>query len=151
MARVFPFILKAKDKTLHIIWAWAWIGKFYRKTICTSFDQSSLIFDRSSFTDLHIKSYTTLHSNFTHFVPKSQWLVHQIEISKILDINLKKRCIGQNDQMLRIVKKPNEKLQRYVIIFLWEVIYVYFYNWDRPLDLVLIVYDLIELIIEASL
>ena len=23
MARVFPFILKAKHKTLHIIWAWA--------------------------------------------------------------------------------------------------------------------------------
>ena len=57
----------------------------------------------------------------------------------------------QNDQILWIVKKPNEKLQRYVIIFLWEVIYVHFYNWDRPLDLVLVVYDLIELIIEVSL
>ena len=57
----------------------------------------------------------------------------------------------QNDQMIWIVKKPNIKLQRYVIIFLWEVIYVHFYNWDRPLDLVLVVYDLIELIIEASL
>ena len=53
--------------------------------------------------------------------------------------------------MLWIVKKPNEKLQRYAIIFLWEVIYVHFHNWDRPLDLVLVVYDLIELIIEASL
>ena len=29
--------------------------------------------------------------------------------------------------------------------------YVHFYNWDRPLDLVPVVYDLIELIIEASL
>ena len=57
----------------------------------------------------------------------------------------------QNDQMLWIVKKPNEKLQRYVIIFLWEFIYVYFYNWDRPLDLVLVVYNLIELIIETLL
>ena len=47
-------------------------------------------------------------------------------------------------------KKPNEKLQRYVIKFLWEVIYVHFYNWDRSLYLVLIVYDLVELIIEAS-
>ena len=47
--------------------------------------------------------------------------------------------------------KPKEMLQNYVIIFLWEVIYVHFYNWDRPLDLVLVVYDLIELIIEASL
>ena len=36
-------------------------------------------------------------------------------------------------------------------ILLWEVIYVHFYNWDRPLDLVLVVYELIELIIEASL
>ena len=57
----------------------------------------------------------------------------------------------KNDKMLWIVKKLNEKLQRYVIIFLWEVIYVHFYNWDRPLDLVLVAYDLIELIIEASL
>ena len=23
MAKVFPFILKAKHKTLHVIWAWA--------------------------------------------------------------------------------------------------------------------------------
>ena len=53
--------------------------------------------------------------------------------------------------MLWIVKKPNEKVQRYVIIFLWEVIYVHFYNWDRHLDLVPIVYDLIELIIKTSL
>ena len=34
---------------------------------------------------------------------------------------------------------------------MWEVIYVHFYKWDRPLDLVPVVYDLIELIIEASL
>ena len=47
--------------------------------------------------------------------------------------------------------KPNEKVQIYVIIFLWNVIYVHFYNWDRPLDLVLVVYDLVELIIETSL
>ena len=53
--------------------------------------------------------------------------------------------------MLWIVKKSNEKLQRYVIILLWEVIYFHFYNWDKPLDLVPVVYDLIELIIEASL
>ena len=52
--------------------------------------------------------------------------------------------------MLWNAKKPNEKLQSYVIIFLWNVIYVHFYNWDRPPDLVLVVYDLIELINEAS-
>ena len=57
----------------------------------------------------------------------------------------------QNDQMLWIVKKSNEKLKKYVIIFLWEVIYVHFSNWDRQFDLVLVVYDLIKLIIEASL
>ena len=53
--------------------------------------------------------------------------------------------------MLWFVMKPNEKLQKCVIIFLWEVIYVHFYNWVRSLDLVLVVYNLIELIIEASL
>ena len=37
-----------------------------------------------------------------------------------------------------------------VIKFMWEVIYAYFYNWDRSLFLVLIVYALVELIIEAS-
>ena len=49
------------------------------------------------------------------------------------------------------MQKPNEKLLSFVIILLWEVIYVHFYNWDKPLDLVPIVYDLIELIIEDSL
>ena len=53
--------------------------------------------------------------------------------------------------MLWFVKKPNEKLQRYVIIFLWKVIYVHFYSWNRPLDLVLEVCNLIELIIKISL
>ena len=49
------------------------------------------------------------------------------------------------------MQKPNEKLLSFVIILLWEVISVHFYNWDRPLNLVLVMYDLIELIIEASL
>ena len=31
MARVFPFILKAKHKTLHIIWAWAELEKSAEK------------------------------------------------------------------------------------------------------------------------
>ena len=52
--------------------------------------------------------------------------------------------------MLWFVQKPNERFLRFVIIFLWEVIYAHFYNWDNPLDLVPVVYDLIELIIEAS-
>ena len=78
--------------------------------------------------------------NIKNFSYRSQ---KEIKISKI-DEKIK------NDQMLWIVKKPNEKLQRYVIVFLWEVMYVHFYNWDRPLDLVLVVYDLIELINETS-
>ena len=49
------------------------------------------------------------------------------------------------------MQKPNEKLLRIVVILLWEVIYAHFYNRDRPLDFVPVVYDLIELIIEASL
>ena len=53
--------------------------------------------------------------------------------------------------MLWIVTKPNEKALKICNRFLWEVIYVHFYNWDRPLDLVLVVYDLIKLIIEVSL
>ena len=57
----------------------------------------------------------------------------------------------KNDQMSWFVQKPNEKLLRFVIIFVWEVTYVHFYNWDKPLDLVPVLYDLIELIIEASL
>ena len=38
MARVFPFILKAKYKTLHVKWVWAKLENFAEKTICTSFD-----------------------------------------------------------------------------------------------------------------
>ena len=61
-----PFILKGKHITLHVIRAWAWIGKVCRKTICMSFDRLSLICDRSSLVDLHNKSYNILYSNFTH-------------------------------------------------------------------------------------
>ena len=60
------------------------------------------------------------------------------------------RCIvskGLND-MLNV--EPNEKLQRIVLKYMWEVIYAYFFNWDRSHYLVLVVYALIELIIEAS-
>ena len=53
--------------------------------------------------------------------------------------------------MLWFMQKPNEKFLSFVIILLWEVIYVHFYNWDKSLDLVLVVYNLIELIIEYSL
>ena len=83
--------------------------------------------------------------------PKSQRLVHQIEISQILGIDFKMRCFDSKLSNVMNCKEAKWKVSLYVIIFLWEVIYVHFYNWDRPLDLVLVVYDLIELIIEASL
>ena len=63
----------------------------------------------------------------------------------------KRDVLSKKDQMLEFMKKPNEKLLSFVIILLWEVIYVHFYNWDRPLDFVPVVYDLIKLIIETSL
>ena len=64
---------------------------------------------------------------------------------------LKRDVLSKKDQMSWIMQKPNEKLLNFVIILLWEVIYAHFYNWDRLLDFVSIVYDLIELIIEALL
>ena len=42
------------------------------------------------------------------------------------------------------------KALKLCIQVLWEVIYTDFYNWDWSLFLVLIVYILVELIIEAS-
>ena len=63
----------------------------------------------------------------------------------------KRDVLSKKDQMSWITQKPNEKLLNFVIILLWEVIYAHFYNWDRLLDFVSILYDLIELIIEASL
>ena len=62
----------------------------------------------------------------------------------------KRDVLSKKDQLLWFIQKPNEKLLSFVIIILWEVIYVHFYNWDSLLDFVPIVYDLIELIIEAS-
>ena len=74
VARVFPFILKTKHKTLHVKLGLGWVRKFCKKTICTSFDWSSLIFDRSSQVDLHSRSCRTLDSNFTykHTLSKSK-------------------------------------------------------------------------------
>ena len=71
---------------------------------------------------------------------------------KKFQVSISKRdVLSKKDQMLWFMQKPNEKLLSFVIILLWEVIYAYFYNWDSPLDWVLVVYDLIELIIEVSL
>ena len=65
VVRVFLFILKTKHKTLHVKWVWVELENSAEKTICTSFDRSSLILDRSSQVDLHSKSCSTLDSNFT--------------------------------------------------------------------------------------
>ena len=83
--------------------------------------------------------------------PKSQKLVHKIEILKISGIDLTMRYIDSKRSNVMMWMEPNEKFQIYVIKFMWEVIYAYFYNWDRPLDLVLVMYDLIELIIKTLL
>ena len=62
-----------------------------------------------------------------------------------------KRCFIQKGSNVMIYAKVKWKLLSFVFILLWEVIYVHFYDWDRPLDFVPVVYDLIELIIETSL
>ena len=82
---------------------------------------------------------------------KSQRLTINVEISKISSTNLRKRCIIQRGSNFMIYEEAKWKLLSFVIILLWEVIYVHFYYWDRPLDFVPVVYDLIELIIEISL
>ena len=82
---------------------------------------------------------------------KAEGLLTILKYQKFLTQISKWDVLFKNNQMLWFIKKPNKKLQRCVIIFLWEVIYVHFYNLDRPPDLVPVVYDLIELIIEASL
>ena len=56
----------------------------------------------------------------------------------------------QKDQMLWYTWSQMKSFKVNVIKFMWEVIYAYFYNWDRSLYLVLIVYALVELIIELS-
>ena len=75
VARVFPFILKTKHKTLYVTRAWAELEILQKKkTICTTFDRSSLILDRSSQTEMHNEfcssSIPTLHK--THTLSKSK-------------------------------------------------------------------------------
>ena len=82
---------------------------------------------------------------------KTNGLLSKLKYQIFSCIDLKMRCTVLKWSKVMSWLKPKEMLQNYVIIFLWEFIYVHFYNWDRPLDLVLVVYDLIELIIEVSL
>ena len=60
------------------------------------------------------------------------------------------RCIDSKRSNDMMYIEPNEKLHMLCNQVLWEVIYAYFYNWDGSLYLVLIVYGLVELIIETS-
>ena len=47
--------------------------------------------------------------------PKNQRLTHKMKYQKFLTPISKWDVLFKNDQMLWFVKKPNEKLQRYVI------------------------------------
>ena len=42
MARVFPFILEAKHKTLHVIWAWVELEILQKKKIKKKSTQGSI-------------------------------------------------------------------------------------------------------------
>ena len=63
----------------------------------------------------------------------------------------KRDVVSKKGPNVMIYAKAKWKASKFCNHSLWEVIYVHFYNWDRPLDLVLVAYDLIELIIETSL
>ena len=59
MARVFPFIVKAKHKTLHVIWAWAKLEILQKKHSARDSIDRALQKLNSNFLQL-------LDSNFTH-------------------------------------------------------------------------------------
>ena len=82
---------------------------------------------------------------------KAKGYLSMLKYQKFQVLISKRDVLSKNDQMLWFMQKPNEKFLWFVIILLWEVIYAHFYNWDSPLDFVLVVYDLIELNIKASL
>ena len=71
---------------------------------------------------------------------------HQISLSQ-WDVIVSKGSKRSNVMIESGVKCKTPSYDNQV---LWEVIYAYFYNWDGSHDLVLIVYALVELIIEAS-
>ena len=81
-------------------------------------------------------------------MPKKPKSNTSIKISKISGIDLTMRCFDSKSSNDMMYMEPNEKFQSYQV--LWEVIYAYFYNWDGSHYLVLVVYDLFELIIEVS-
>ena len=83
-------------------------------------------------------------------VPKKPKAYYQKWNIKSSSTDLKMRCIVQKWSNAMYCKEAKWKASKFCN-HLWEVIYVHFNNWDRSLDLVPIVYDLIKLIIKASL
>ena len=81
--------------------------------------------------------------------PKRPKACSSIEMSKISGINLMMRCYDSKRSNVMKNMEPNKKLKSYVINFCGRS-YAYFYNWDGSHYLVLIVYGLVELIIETS-
>ena len=61
-------------------------------------------------------------------MPKKPKACSSIEILKISSIDFKMRCIDLKRSNVMMLMELNEKLQNYVIKFMWEVIYAYFYN-----------------------
>ena len=70
----FPLYTGRNRSETLILMGLGWVRNSIEKTICTTFDRSSLIHDRSSHVDLHSKSCRTLNSNFTykHTLSKSK-------------------------------------------------------------------------------
>ena len=82
---------------------------------------------------------------------KSQRLTPIVEISKFSSTNLKTRWNIQKGSIVMNYAKAKWKASKNYGHSLVEVIYAHFYNWDNLLDFTPVVYDLIKLIIEASL
>ena len=83
-------------------------------------------------------------------VPKPKSLLIKMQYQK-LQASISKRDV--KIKMIKFYQKKRSQMKSFylnVIKFMWEVIYVHFYNWDRSLYLVLVVYDLVELIIKGS-
>ena len=78
-------------------------------------------------------------------MPKKPKACSLIEISKISGIDLTMRCTDSKRSNDMMYMEPNEKLQSLVFKLCGRS-----YNWDGSFYLVLIMYGLIELIIEVS-
>ena len=83
-------------------------------------------------------------------IPKKPKACSSSEMSKISGINLTMRCYDSKKIKWYEEYRAKWKVSKLCNQVMWEVIYAYFYNWDRSHYLVLVVYGLVELIIEAS-